>query len=180
MTMGPLRRVLRLLFAFAVAAWVASAAWAVASRRRFVPSGTPDTDLIELGAFYDELEFHSRATAFRGGSVRCGFGGGVLDLSGATMHPAGAKLHLTAIFGGAQVLVPASWRVETHGAGLFGGIVDARPDAARLAHGPVLRIEGIAFFGGFVVQAVTERRMRPTEASDPDLPEVAPVAASPS
>jgi hypothetical protein len=142
-----------------------------------VPGGTPDGDLIELGAFFDGLEFHSRAAAFRGGSVRCGFGGGVLDLSGATMDPAGATLRLTAIFGGGQILVPASWRVETHGSGLFGGIVDARPDAERLDHGPVLAIEGIAFFGGFAVQAATERRMRPADASDPDLPEVAPAMA---
>ncbi len=151
--MGLLRRVLRLLFAFTVAAWVASAAWAVASRRRFVASGTPESDRIELGAFFDQLEFRSRAAAFQGGSVRCGFGGGVLDLSEATMDPTGAALHLTAIFGGGQILVPASWRVEVHGLGLFGGIVDARPDGARPDHGPVLVIEGIAFFGGFVVQA---------------------------
>jgi len=172
-----LRRALRLLFVSMVAAWAASAAWAVASRRRFVPSGTEGSDRIELGAFFDELEFHSQAAAFRGGSVRCGFGGGVLDLSGATMDPAGAALHLTAIFGGGQILVPPSWRVETRGLGVFGGIVDARPDGARPDHGPVLAVEGIAFFGGFAVQVPAADKKRPAGTADPDVPEVAPAMA---
>jgi hypothetical protein len=49
--------------------------------------------------------FHSTATAFRGGTLDCWYGGGIVDLRDATLDPAGAHLEVKAVFGGAQILV---------------------------------------------------------------------------
>ncbi len=163
-------RVLRLVVASMVVAWAASAAWAVTARRRFVPRGTPESDEIAIGAYYDELQFESRAGSFRGGTIECGFGGGVVDLSGATLDPSGARLRVTAVFGGGQILVPPSWRVEIHGRALFGGIADARPVAQRPAVGPALVIDAVLFFGGFALQAAGRH-------GEPAVPQGEPVPA---
>ena len=85
--------------------------------------------------------------AFRGGRVECWFGGGTLDLRGATLHPDGAVLHTQAIFGGGSVIVPPDWVVTTNVVGI-GGAGDARGELVPLA-GPQLTIEGTAVFGGW-------------------------------
>lgn len=65
------------------------------------------------------------------------------------MDPAGARLDLTAAFGGGQLLVPATWRVESHVRGIFGGVGPARPGSDLPPGAPTLRLEGLAVFGGW-------------------------------
>jgi hypothetical protein len=76
------------------------------------------------------------------------YGGGVLDLRGAKLAPGGATLRIQAFNGGAQVLIPEAWRLETKVVGL-GGVADARPRIDRPADAPTLSIRGWAMFGGF-------------------------------
>jgi hypothetical protein len=135
---------------------MAIAASLAMQRKREVPAEPPDetADDIELTAIFDSLDFKSRSSAFRGGSLEYWFGGGSVDLREATLDPAGATLHVKAVYGGGQILVPESWAVETHVSGI-GGVGDARgSEAATSADGgPVLRIEGPVVFGGFAVLA---------------------------
>jgi hypothetical protein len=79
------------------------------------------------------------------------FGGGTLDLRGATLDPNGAHLRTTTLFGGGEILVPESWIVETRIVGL-GGVGDARTTAATAETDPTapkLVIDGVVAFGGF-------------------------------
>ena len=68
----------------------------------------------------------SRATSFRGGSLLCWFGGGTVDLRGATLDPAGARLTIRAIFGGGLLVVPDDWQVDLKVIGIMGGVGDTR------------------------------------------------------
>lgn len=151
-----LKRALRAWFAILFASMAGALAWAVTTRRSFVPVDGPEDDEIHLGAFFGPLEFHGSATSFRGGTVDCGFGGGVVDLSGATLAPEGAELRLHSAFGGGQLLVPMSWNVETHAFALFGGITDTRGNEDG-REGPTLTITGWSLFGGYGIQAAGER-----------------------
>lgn len=128
---------------------------AFALRRKRVASEAPDpaSDEVALTSIFGPLEFTSTAQEFRGGTLTCLYGGGILDLRGAVLAPGGATLRIQAFNGGAQILVPASWRIEARVVGL-GGIGDGRPQIERPADSPILRIEGWAMFGGFGIASV--------------------------
>jgi hypothetical protein len=110
--------------------------------------GEPDDNELDLVAIYEGLDLSSRAPALRRASYTAWYGGGTLDLRGATLDPAGATLTVRALFGGFRLVVPATWRVELATVGVFGGIGDARDRDGIDAGGPILRIEGFAVFGG--------------------------------
>ena len=109
-----------------------------------------DADDVRLVAIFEPLSFRSTATRFRGGSVDCWYGGGVIDLRDAVLDPTGARLQVRAIVGGAQIVIPESWRVTSKVVGI-GGLGDGRARVERDDDAPHLTIEGFAIFGGFGV-----------------------------
>jgi hypothetical protein len=136
---------------------------AVSAKRRMVIVDEPEANQISLGAAFEPLSFRSTATAFRGGSIECWYGGGVIDLREATLDPAGAHLEIKVVFGGGQLVVPEDWNVTTGVIGI-GGIGDARPKVVRRADAPSLTISGTVLFGGFgIASQVSEKEMRGLE-----------------
>lgn len=117
-------------------------------KRREVPEPDPAADEVDLVATFGPLEFHSESGAFRGGTITTWFGGGQVDLRDATLDPAGATLHMNALFGGGNLIVPDGWNVETSLIGI-GGAGDARPRSERAEDAPTLHIDGTAIFGGW-------------------------------
>jgi hypothetical protein len=115
--------------------------------RSAVPQA-PEADDVDLVATFGELDFHSTARSFRGGTVTTWFGGGTLDLRDAVLDPAGATLRANALFGGGNLIVPSDWRVVTKLVGI-GGAGDSRPDGNQPEGAPTLRLEGTAIFGGW-------------------------------
>jgi hypothetical protein len=151
-----------------IAAWFA--------KGRIVEVDAADADEITIAAIFEPLAFHSKAGSFRGGDVECWYGGGVIDLRDAVLDPAGARMKVRAIFGGAQLIVPEAWRVTSKVIGI-GGVGDTRAKIDRPADAPHLAIEGLALFGGFAIasdiseaelrgleQAVEQRARRPHRA----------------
>lgn len=145
-------RLLSLLLGGLIVSLVVGAIAALQAKRRIVPSAAAEADEVRLAAIFEPLNFHSTATAFRGGDLDCWYGGGIIDLRDAVLDPAGARLRVRAVFGGGQIVVPETWRVTTRVLGL-GGIGDARPGVERAPDAPHLTIEGLAFFGGFGVSS---------------------------
>lgn len=132
---------------------------ALAAKRRIVEVDQPDADEITLAAIFGPIAFRSTAREFRGGTVDCWYGGGVIDLRGAVLDPAGARLAVRAIFGGAQIVIPESWLLTSNVVGL-GGLNDGRPAVDRPDGSPHLTIEGMAMFGGYnVVSEVSEKEL---------------------
>lgn len=148
-----MRIVGRLLALLGIGVVVSAVVGAIAAQRAkqaFVPIDDPEANEIRLAAIFGPLSFRSTATSFRGGTIDCRFGGGVVDLREAALDPAGARLDVKAQFGGAQILVPESWRVTTRVLGI-GGAGDGRPRIEQAEDAPHLTIEGTALFGGFGV-----------------------------
>jgi hypothetical protein len=139
---------LRTFIGLSIMAGIASAIAAAVAKGRLLSKGEPADDELDLVAIYDALDLASTAPALRRASYTAWYGGGTLDLRGATLDPAGADLTVRAIFGGFRLIVPATWRVELHMAGVFGGIGDGRKRDLIDPVGPVLRIDGFAVFGG--------------------------------
>ena len=123
---------------------------AAAVVKRAVPSrGGAESDEVALMAVFDGAKLHSEAKAFRGGSMLAWFGGVDADLRAADLA-SGARLTVGALFGGIQLIVPESWRVETSikavaGGYDIGGEDPADPDA------PLLVVDGYALCGGVAV-----------------------------
>lgn len=85
--------------------------------------------------------------------VRAFFGGIVLDLREAILPPGRTEIHVAAVMGGVQVIVPPSLPVEVSGTAILGGFahldrVPAQLDASR----PSLRVSGLAMMGGVAVE----------------------------
>jgi hypothetical protein len=131
---------------------VAAAIAAMSVKRRLVPTTDESAAEITAVAIFGPLAFHSTSTAFRGGEVECWYGGGVIDLRDATLAPEGATLRIRAIFGGGQILVPATWKVVSRVTGL-GGVQDIRPAKGHAAVDPELVLEGMLVAGGFAVSS---------------------------
>ena len=93
---------------------------------------------------------------FKGGDLFAFFGGVDLDLSrGCTIPPSGeAVIEANAIFGGVDLRVPESWRVDIRGVGIFGGFEDKTlpPRDPLPDNAPRLVINGYAIFGGVSVK----------------------------
>jgi len=156
-----MRTVLRLLGIAWLLAFVGAIVGAVMARRRVEVEDDPEANEIALLASLSPLEFASTAPAFRGGTVECWLGGGTIDLRSATLDASGARLEVRAVFGGGQIVVPASWPVRTSVVGL-GGINDGRERSLVDTATPGLTIEGVCLFGGFGV--VSERGDLPEPA----------------
>jgi hypothetical protein len=155
-----IRRLFTLFWTGMVLAMVLGAVGALAARRRIVPVPAPDADEIELRAIFEPIHFQSRATGFRGGSIECWYGGGVIDLRDAVLDPAGARLDVRAVFGGGQLIVPESWTVTSSVKGI-GGVGDMRPRTDRPADAPQLTVEGNVLFGGYAIMSeVPEDELR--------------------
>jgi hypothetical protein len=145
-----LKSLVRLVVVALVGSWLLGLIGALMAKRRIVPSSEPDADEVVLAAIFAPLQYRSTARSFRGGSIECWYGGGVVDLRDATLDPGGARLTVRAIFGGGQILVPPTWPVVTAVLGI-GGVTDTRSALPSTNDEPCLTIDGLVAFGGFAV-----------------------------
>ena len=146
--MRTIRSILGLFLGLTILGAIASAVAAAVAKGRMASTGSEAGDEFDLVTIYDGLDFRSTASALRRGSALTWFGGGTLDLRDATLAPTGAALTVRAVFGGLELVVPETWRVELGIMSFLGGAADTRDRDQVLAEGPVLRVSGWAAFGG--------------------------------
>ena len=91
---------------------------------------------------------------FRGGSAVAIFGGYNIDLRDAGIAGESATIDVNALFGGIDIRVPDTWRVEVRASAAFGGVDDktAPPRTTEGKKPPTLIITGFAAFGGIVIK----------------------------
>jgi hypothetical protein len=79
------------------------------------------------------------------------FGAVTLDLREAQIDDE-ATVDALALFGGVEVLVPKRWRLSLSGRPIFGGFDDrTRSEPVPPPDAPILKVNGLAVFGGVVV-----------------------------
>lgn len=126
--------------------------------KRAVPSrGDARSDDVTLVAVFDGTRLASESKQFRGGSMFAWYGGVDADLRGAELAD-GARLRVAAMFGGIQLIVPDTWRVQASIRAVAGGYDVGGTDPDDPA-APLLVIEGFALCGGVAVS-----RKPPTES----------------
>ncbi len=88
---------------------------------------------------------------FQGGTVTAILGGGKIDLRAAAMKRDTAVLELFTLWGGIEVLVPATWNVQLEGFPILGGFEDkTHPNPAQSDKRIIIR--GTAIMGGIEVR----------------------------
>lgn len=109
-------------------------------------------DELDIFTVFSGAEERLTIDDFRGGSVFTVFGGSEIDLSESMMAPEGAKLELTAIFGGIELIVPSDWNVRTKGIPFLGALSNStHKDYSADVIAPILNINYTAIFGGIEV-----------------------------
>jgi hypothetical protein len=93
----------------------------------------------------------SRSQRFRGGEVTALLGSIVLDLTETSLAP-DARLTVTAILGGCEVLVPPGWDVRIGGVPLLGGWDDTTRRSDTVAGAPVLNVRVVAILAGVEIR----------------------------
>lgn len=118
-------------------------------RRRATPSVTGrDTTFAMFGG----SEVTNSDAHFTHADVAAVMGGATLDLRGAHLEP-GARVDATALFGGVEVIVPETWRVNLSGFPVFGANSDKTAHPQPLApDAPVIDVRATAIFGGVEVK----------------------------
>ncbi len=90
---------------------------------------------------------------FKGGEIIAVFGGCDVNLSQADFEGE-ISIDITAIFGGAKIIVPAGWQVKHEVTAIFGGLDDKRPIQPIIeGQHKLLIVKGIALFGGVDIRS---------------------------
>jgi len=112
-----------------------------------------DQDVVDNLAVFSGVNSRNNSKNFRGGSLVAIFGGIDMDLSNANLLTEGARMDITAAFGGVNVIVPKDWTVVVKGLPIFGGWSNKtnsknylNPDA------PVLTLHCFVAFGGVEIK----------------------------
>ncbi len=112
-----------------------------------------ERDRDRVLAIFGGVERHGTWTLPRQLQASAIMGGLVLDLREAAISPGVSEIHVTAIMGGAQIIVPPNLAVEVSGTAIMGGFAHIeRAPAQRDPQQPVLRVHGIALMGGVAVE----------------------------
>jgi hypothetical protein len=118
-----------------------------------LPAGASAQDVVRATAVFGGPKLASSSQSFRGAWLTAIFGGIVLDLRAARPVPDGAAINVTALFGGADILVPRGWRINVRSTPIFGGVDDKTShDGPPPADAPELRIVAVTIFGGVAIK----------------------------
>jgi hypothetical protein len=147
---------------------------AAVAKRRLRVVDDADAPVIAFATIFDGQDLAARSTALRGGTATCWYGGQRLDLREATLARDGATLRLRCLFGGLQVLVPETWRVQVRSVPIFGGVHNGSLGPG--GGGPLLTIEAVCAFGWISIDThvdedadwVGRRPVRALESADAD------------
>jgi hypothetical protein len=132
-------------------------------------SGAGYVPAVSQGAAADPARFGAQATsagavAILGGFSRKGnwvvpktfnafmfMGGGEIDMRDARFEDREVSVHIVAIMGGCEIIVPDDATVRVTGVGVMGAF-EHTVSGAETPGGPVITISGLAFMGGVDVK----------------------------
>ena len=135
--------------------WVSnsgSTASAADTNSNFTNTATgTDAEKLDAAAIFGGVKKNIVSKNFLGGETVNIFGGSEIDLSKSDINGT-VKIDVTAILGGAKLIVPPNWTIRQEVAAIFGGVDDKR-EIHTLTTDPnkVLILKGTAFMGGIEI-----------------------------
>ncbi len=124
--------------------------------RSYPDDGRPRNKDESRDDYVDEVSIFSggekiiTSKNFKGGKITSIFGGSEINFLNAELVKGSAYIDVTAIFGGATLIVPENWNVKTDLVTVFGGFADKRTISSenKDPEESVLYIKGVVMFGG--------------------------------
>jgi hypothetical protein len=119
-----------------------------------VPLAPPANDSVQrIRAVFGGVERHGTWTLPQRVEALALWGGMVLDFRDAVLSAGVTEVHVSAIMGGIQIIVPPTLSVEIAGTAIMGGFdhVERVPEV-RDPRRPILRVQGVAFMGGVSIE----------------------------
>lgn len=117
-----------------------------------IPNATSN-DFVESTSIFGGSKKKVFSKTFKGGEIVSIFGGAEIDLTQADTQQT-AVIEVTALFGGATILIPANWHVVSNAVSIFGDVKDKR---AVFNQPPTidktLIIKGTVLFGGIDIKS---------------------------
>lgn len=111
------------------------------------------SDFLYVNSVFSGVNKSMMSKNFRGGSMRCVFGGAEIDFMQADISGR-AELKVELLFGGAKIIVPANWTIVNEIEGTFHEVDDKRKNSSVLPDPQkVLVLRGTAHFGGMDVRS---------------------------
>ena len=110
-------------------------------------------DSIELVSFMSGARKNITTKNFKGGDITVVFAGAKINMSQADFNEK-AVLEMTAVFGGAQLIIPAHWEIKSEMVCVFGNVEDKR-EIKPVTGEPtkVLVLRGTIFMGGMEIKS---------------------------
>lgn len=111
-------------------------------------------DYLDSVSIFGGIEKNIVSKDFKGGEVTTFFGGSSINLTQADIKDK-AVLELTQVFGGAQLIVPANWKLSSEVVSVFGGIEDKRSynKDQETESAKTLILKGTSVFGGIEIKS---------------------------
>lgn len=111
---------------------------------------TPTTErsVVDTFSLFGDVERRVRGTAFERANLITLFGGTTLDLRDASPEERPARVNVTVLFGGVDIVVPRDWNVELDVLPVFGASEDSRLRVDADHETVDLVITGFVAFGG--------------------------------
>ncbi len=111
-------------------------------------------DYLDSVSIFGGIEKNIVSKNFKGGEVTTLFGGSSINMTQADIKGK-AVLELTQIFGGAQLVIPSNWKLQSEMVSIFGGIEDKRVfDKAQASEeAKTLVLKGTSVFGGLEIKS---------------------------
>jgi predicted membrane protein len=130
---------------------VLAGAWLLSGwgRQRRVAGQDPEFSRLSV---FNSVRVASRATALRRVALTAVFGKLRLDLTGARLDPAGARVSATSVFGHIDVIVPEGWAVKVRGVPLAGAWDDTVSRRGVGPQSPRLDVHVLVVIGGVEVK----------------------------
>lgn len=116
------------------------------------PDPTGEEDVIDAVSVFGSVKKNILSKNFRGGEVVNFFGGSELNLMQADIHGP-VILDLTQVFGGAKLIVPSNWRIQSELVSVFGGVDDKRMIQPNIDPNKILVLRGTNVFGGLEIKS---------------------------
>jgi hypothetical protein len=113
-----------------------------------------DDNYLDSVSVFGGIEKNIVTKDFKGGEVTTFFCGSSINLSQADIKDK-AVLELTQVFGGAQLIIPANWKLSSEVVSVFGAIEDKRilQKDQSTEPGKTLILRGTSVFGGIEIKS---------------------------
>ncbi len=106
---------------------------------------------VDIASVFGHVKKVVVSKNFKGGEVVAVMGGADINLSQADINGK-VLLEVTCVMGGAKLIIPPTWDVQSEMAAVFGGVEDKRDLSHSIDPNKILVLEGTCIFGGLEIR----------------------------